>query len=51
MELEMNRIGWRFAGTRGGRLVFRSRAGEERSFKDWMSVGEFLRAIARGDEM
>ena len=51
MELMMNRAGWYFSCVRGGRLVFRSRAGEERSFKDWMSVGEFLRAIARGDEM
>ena len=46
MELMMNRIGWRFAGTRGGRLVFRSRAGDERSFKDWEEVRAF--ALARG---
>jgi len=40
MELEMNRIGWRFAGTRGGRLVFR-RGEEEISFKSWADVRAF----------
>ena len=45
MELMMNRIGWRFAGTRGGRLVFR-RGQEEISFKSWEEVRAF--ALARG---
>ena len=46
MELMMNRAGWFFSCVRGGRLVFRSRAGEERSFKDWSEVRAF--ALARG---
>ena len=41
MEYEMNMLGWRFSGTRGGRLVFR-RGQEEIAFKSWDGVRSFL---------
>lgn len=40
MEYEMNMLGWHFAGTRGGRLVFR-RGQVEIFFKSWADVRAF----------
>lgn len=46
MEKMMNMLGWRFACTRGGRLVFR-RGDEEMSFKSWSDVRAFCERNGR----
>ena len=44
MEYEMNKLGWFFYTTSGGRLVFRNKKQELAVFKSWGKVREFVNA-------